>query len=45
MKSMKFTESQIIGVLNEQEQGKEVPDIFLGSAIVQLLFFSEKVNF
>jgi hypothetical protein len=29
MKKTKFTESQIVGILKEQEQGKKVGDILL----------------
>ena len=39
MKKTKFTESQIIGILKEQEQGKTVADICRAHGISQPTFY------
>jgi len=45
MKKTKFTESQIIGVLKEQEQGKKVVDICREHGISQPTFYQWKSKF
>lgn len=42
MKKTKFTESQIIGILKEQEQGKKVVDICREHGISQPSFYQWK---
>lgn len=45
MKKTKFTESQIIGILKEQEQGKKVSDICREHGISQPTFYQWKSKF
>ncbi len=45
MKKTKFTESQIIGILKEQEQGKTVAEICRSHGISQPTFYSWKSKF
>lgn len=45
MKKTKFTESQIIGVLKEQEQGKTVSEICRTHGISQPTFYGWKSKF
>jgi len=45
MKKTKFTESQIIGILKEQEQGKKVADICREHGISQPTFYQWKSKF
>jgi len=45
MKKTKFTESQIIGVLKEQEQGKTVAEICRAHGISQPTFYGWKSKF
>lgn len=45
MKKTKFTESQIIGILKEQEQGKTVADICRAHGISQPTFYGWKSKF
>ena len=44
MKKTKFTESQIIGILKEQEQGKKVADICRDHASASQHFINGKAN-
>lgn len=45
MKKTKFTESQIIGILKEQEQGKKVADICRDHGISQPTFYQWKSKY
>lgn len=45
MKKSKFTESQIIGILNEQESGKSVTDICRDHGISQGTFYQWKSKY
>jgi putative transposase len=45
MKKTKFTESQIIGILKEQEQGKKVSDICREHGISQPTFYQWKSKY
>ena len=45
MKKTKFTESQIIGILKEQEQGKKVVDICREHGISQPSFYQWKSKY
>jgi putative transposase len=45
MKKTKFTESQIIGILKEQEQGKKVADICREHGISQPTFYQWKSKY
>jgi putative transposase len=45
MKKTKFTESQIIGILKEQEQGKKVAEICRAHGISQPTFYGWKSKF
>lgn len=45
MKKTKFTESQIIGILKEQDQGKRVADICREHGISQPTFYQWKSKF
>jgi putative transposase len=45
MKSSKFTESQIIGILKEQEQGKKMIDICREHGISQGTFYQWKSKY
>lgn len=45
MKRTKFTESQIIGILKEQEQGKKVADICREHGISQPTFYQWKSKY
>ena len=45
MKKTKFTESQIIGILKEQEQGKSVAEICRSHGISQPTFYGWKSKF
>ena len=45
MKKTKFTESQIIGILKEQEQGKKVADICREHGISQPTFYQWKSRY
>ena len=45
MKKTKFTESQIIGILQEQEQGKKVGDICREHGISQPTFYHWKSKY
>jgi putative transposase len=45
MKKTKFTESQIIGILKEQEQGKTVAEICRAHGISQPTFYGWKSKF
>lgn len=45
MKKTKFTESQIIGILKEQEQGKKVVDICREHGISQPTFYQWKSKY
>ena len=45
MKKTKFTESQIIGILKEQEQGKKVTDICREHGISQPTFYQWKSKY
>ena len=45
MKKTKFTESQIIGILKEQEQGKTVADICRAHGISQPTFYGWKTKY
>lgn len=45
MKKTKFTESQIIGILKEQEQGKKVSDICRSHGISQPTFYYWKSKY
>jgi putative transposase len=45
MKKAKFTESQIIGILKEQEQGKTVAEICRAHGISQPTFYGWKSKF
>lgn len=45
MKRTKFTESQIIGILKEQEQGKKVADICRDHGISQPTFYQWKSRY
>jgi putative transposase len=45
MKSSKFTESQIIGILKEQEHGKKMIDICREHGISQGTFYTWKSKF
>lgn len=45
MKKTKFTESQIIGILKEQEQGKKVGDICREHGISQPTFYQWKSKY
>ena len=45
MKKTKFTESQIIGILKEQEQGKSVAEICRTHGISQPTFYGWKSKF
>lgn len=45
MKKTKFTESQIVGILKEQEQGKKVADICREHGISQPTFYHWKSKY
>lgn len=45
MKKSKFTESQIIGILKEQEQGKKVADLCREHGISQPTFYQWKSRY
>lgn len=45
MKKTKFTESQIIGILKEQEQGKKMIDICREHGISQATFYQWKSKY
>jgi len=45
MKKTKFTESQIVGILKEQEQGKKVGDICREHGISQPTFYHWKSKY
>lgn len=45
MKKTKFTESQIVGILKEQEQGKKVGDICREHGISQPTFYHSKSKY
>jgi putative transposase len=45
MKNSKFTESQIIGILKEQEQGKKMIDICREHGISQATFYQWKSKY
>ena len=45
MKKSKFSESQIVGILKEQEQGKAVADICRGHGISQGTFYQWKAKY
>ena len=45
MKKKKFTESQIIGILKEQDQGKKVADICREHGISQPTFYQWKSKY
>lgn len=45
MKNSKFTESQIIGILKEQEQGKKMVDICREHGISQATFYQWKSKY
>lgn len=45
MKRTKFTESQIIGILKEQESGKKVPDLCRENGISQATFYVWKSKY
>ncbi|WP_373997300.1 IS66 family insertion sequence element accessory protein TnpA [Chitinophaga oryzae] len=45
MKKSKFTESQIIGILNGQESGKSVADICRDHGISQATFYQWKSKY
>jgi putative transposase len=45
MKKTKFTESQMIGILKEQEQGKKVADICREHGISQPTFYQWKSKY
>jgi len=45
MKKTKFTESQIIGILKEQEQGKKMVDICREQGISQPTFYQWKSKY
>jgi putative transposase len=45
MKKTRFTEAQIIGILNEQEQGMKVPDICRKHGISDATFYNWKSKY
>ena len=45
MKKTRFTEAQIIGILNEQEQGVKVPDICRKHGISDATFYNWKSKY
>ena len=45
MKKTKFTEAQIIGILNEQEQGIKVADLCRKHGISDATFYNRKSKF
>ncbi|MDP4218169.1 MAG: transposase, partial [Bacteroidota bacterium] len=45
MKKTKFTESQIIGILKEQEAGKKVAEICRTHGISQPTFYGWKIKY